>query len=173
MGETKHMVDILLGKFEISTIDEAITEILGPKAFVKNVLTNTAQWASLIIAEDDGEYETSIKKCSQNCVVKIFFLSHTLLVFFIFFFNILHWLPPYSQRRYEEMNKDVSNYIEEMVYNWKSDAFCASFWLEWWQDTGIQALKCLEHGYKINHPQHFWNYIAFFFFFFLLKGLVY
>jgi len=29
------------------------------------------------------------------------------------------------------MNKDVSNYIEEMVYSGKSDAFCASFWLEW------------------------------------------
>ncbi|TKC46053.1 hypothetical protein EI555_012140 [Monodon monoceros] len=62
LGEAKHMVDILLGKFEISTIDEAITEILGPKVFVKNMLTSTAQ-------------------------------------------------------KYEEMNKDVSNYIEEMVYN--------------------------------------------------------
>lgn len=47
------------------------------------------------------------------------------------------------------MNKDVSNYIEEMVYNGKSEAFCASFWLEWWQVAGIQALKCLEQEYKI------------------------
>lgn len=46
------------------------------------------------------------------------------------------------------MNKDVSNYNEEMVYNGKSEAFCASFWLEWWQIAGIQALKCLEQEYK-------------------------
>ena len=87
------------------------------------------------------------KNMTRPVPVKIVFLSHTVLVFS--FFNILYWLPPYAQRRYEEMNKDVSNYIEEMVYNWKSEAFCASFWLEWWQVAGIQALKCLEQEYKI------------------------
>lgn len=66
------------------------------------------------------------QNCGQNSVCE-YAVWHMLgFCLFVCLF-ISHWLFTYVQRSYEELNKDVSSYNEEMVYNWKSDTFVPVF----------------------------------------------
>lgn len=47
--------------------------------------------------------------------------------------------PPYSQKRYKEIVKVISIYINKIGYNPDTIAFCANFCLELWQYAGAKC----------------------------------
>lgn len=59
-GRAKHIISIILEKYEMTNFCEAITEVVRPDVFVGNMIASIAQWSILIIAEVDGECETYV-----------------------------------------------------------------------------------------------------------------
>ncbi|KAM4889334.1 LOW QUALITY PROTEIN: elongation factor 1-alpha 1-like [Thomomys bottae] len=111
-------IDISLWKFETSRYYVTIMDAPGHRDFIKNMMTGTSQadCAVLIVAAGVGEFEASISKNGQTC-------EHALLATFdvkqlIVGVNKMDSTePPYSQKRYEEIIKEVSAYIKKIGYN--------------------------------------------------------
>uniref|UniRef100_A0A673TCW2 Elongation factor 1-alpha n=1 Tax=Suricata suricatta TaxID=37032 RepID=A0A673TCW2_SURSU len=106
-------IDISLWKFETS------------KDFIKNMITGTSQaeCAALIVAAGVGEFEAGISKNGQT-------REHALLAYTLGVKQLIVGVnkmdstePPYSQKRYEEIVKDVSTYIKKIGYNPDTVAF--------------------------------------------------
>uniref|UniRef100_A0A2K5YU07 Tr-type G domain-containing protein n=1 Tax=Mandrillus leucophaeus TaxID=9568 RepID=A0A2K5YU07_MANLE len=98
-------IDISLWKFETSKYYVTIIDAPGHGDFIKNMITGTSQadCAVLIVAAGVGEFEAGISKNGQT-------REHALL-------------PPYNQKRYEEIVKEVSTYIKKIGYNPDTVAF--------------------------------------------------
>merc|ERR1712219_14306 len=118
-------IDIALWKFETNKFYVTIIDAPGHRDFIKNMITGTSQadCAVLIVAAGVGEFEAGIAKNGQT-------REHALLAFTLGVKQLIVGInkmdntePKYSKDRYEEIVKEVSNYVKKIGYNPKSVAF--------------------------------------------------
>uniref|UniRef100_H0XNG9 Tr-type G domain-containing protein n=1 Tax=Otolemur garnettii TaxID=30611 RepID=H0XNG9_OTOGA len=118
-------IDISLCKFETSKYYVTIIDAPGHRDFIKNMITGTSQadCAVLIVAAGVGEFEAGISKNGQT-------REHALLAYTLGVKQLIVDVnkmdstePPYSQKRYEEIVKEVSTYIKKIGYNPDTVAF--------------------------------------------------
>jgi len=118
-------IDIALWKFETNNYEVTIIDAPGHRDFIKNMITGTSQadCAVLIVAAGVGEFEAGISKNGQT-------REHALLAFTLGVKQMIVAVnkmdstePKYSKDRFEEIVKEVSNYVKKIGYNPKSIAF--------------------------------------------------
>ncbi|XP_044789623.2 elongation factor 1-alpha 1-like [Bubalus bubalis] len=118
-------IDISLWKSETSKYYVTIIDAPGHRDFIKNLITGTSQadCAVLIVAAGVGEFEAGISKNGQT-------REHALLAYTLGVQQLIVGVnkmdstePPYSQKRYEEIVKEVSAYIKKIGYNPDTVAF--------------------------------------------------
>jgi len=114
-----------LWKFETNKYYVTIIDAPGHRDFIKNMITGTSQadCAVLIVAAGVGEFEAGISKNGQT-------REHALLAFTLGVKQLIIGVnkmdstePPYSQKRFEEISGEVSNYVKKVGYNPKAVAF--------------------------------------------------
>jgi len=118
-------IDIALWKFETSKYEVTIIDAPGHRDFIKNMITGTSQadCAVLIVAAGVGEFEAGISKNGQT-------REHALLAYTLGVKQLIVGInkmdstePKYSEARYNEIVKEVSNYVKKIGYNPKTIAF--------------------------------------------------
>merc|ERR1739847_89663 len=118
-------IDIALWKFETKNFFVTIIDAPGHRDFIKNMITGTSQadCAVLIVAAGVGEFEAGISKNGQT-------REHALLAYTLGVKQLIvacnkmdSTEPKYSQKRFEEITKEVSNYVKKIGYNPKTVAF--------------------------------------------------
>merc|ERR1712174_121217 len=118
-------IDIALWKFETNKYYVTIIDAPGHRDFIKNMITGTSQadCAVLIVAAGVGEFEAGIAKNGQT-------REHALLAFTLGVKQLIVGInkmdntePKYSKDRFEEIVKEVSNYVKKIGYNPKSVSF--------------------------------------------------
>ncbi|XP_043544469.1 elongation factor 1-alpha, somatic form-like isoform X2 [Chiloscyllium plagiosum] len=118
-------IDISLWKFHTQKFYFTIIDAPGHRDFIKNMLTGTSQAdvALLVVSAAPGELEAGISRSGQT-------REHALLAFTLGVKQLLVCVnkmdvtqPPYSQRRFEEVVKNVSVYIRKIGYNVASVPF--------------------------------------------------
>lgn len=112
-------IDIALWKFETEKYYVTIIDAPGHRDFIKNMITGTSQadCAVLIVASGTGEFEAGISKNGQT-------REHALLAYTLGVKQLIIGVnkidstePPYSQKRFEEIQKEVSAYVKKIGYN--------------------------------------------------------
>ena len=112
-------IDIALWKFETAKSVFTIIDAPGHRDFIKNMITGTSQAdaAILIIASGQGEFEAGISKEGQT-------REHALLAFTMGVKQMIVAINKmddksvnYSQDRYTEIKKEVSDYLKKIGYN--------------------------------------------------------
>jgi len=118
-------IDIALWKFETNMYEVTIIDAPGHRDFIKNMITGTSQadCAVLIVAAGVGEFEAGIAKNGQT-------REHALLAFTLGVKQLIVGVnkmdntePKYSKDRFEEIVKEVSNYVKKIGYNPKAVSF--------------------------------------------------
>jgi len=118
-------IDIALWKFETNKYEVTIIDAPGHRDFIKNMITGTSQadCAVLIVAAGVGEFEAGIAKNGQT-------REHALLAFTLGVKQLIVGInkmdntePKYSEARFQEIVKEVSNYVKKIGYNPKAVAF--------------------------------------------------
>jgi len=118
-------IDIALWKFETNNYEVTIIDAPGHRDFIKNMITGTSQadCAVLIVAAGVGEFEAGIAKNGQT-------REHALLAFTLGVKQLIVGVnkmdntePKYSKDRFEEIVKEVSNYVKKIGYNPKAVSF--------------------------------------------------
>jgi len=116
-------IDIALWKFETTKYYVTVIDAPGHRDFIKNMITGTSQadCAILIIASGTGEFEAGISKDGQT-------REHALLAFTLGVKQLIVACnkmdnAKYSQERFEEITKEVANFIKKVGYNPKNVAF--------------------------------------------------
>lgn len=118
-------IDIALWKFETTKYYITIIDAPGHRDFIKNMITGTSQadCAVLIVAAGVGEFEAGISKNGQT-------REHALLAFTLGVKQLIIGVnkmdstePPYSEARFSEIQKEVTNYVKKIGYNPKAVAF--------------------------------------------------
>uniref|UniRef100_A0A452DW24 Elongation factor 1-alpha n=1 Tax=Capra hircus TaxID=9925 RepID=A0A452DW24_CAPHI len=164
-------IDISLWKFETSKYYVTIIDAPGHRDFIKNMITGTSQadCAVLIVAAGVGEFEAGISKNGQT-------REHALLAYTLGVKQLIAGVnkvdstePPHSQKRYEEIVKEVSTYIKKIGYNpdtvafvpisgWNGDNMLEPSanmpWFKGWKvtrkDGNASGTTLLEDVYKIG-----------------------
>merc|ERR1711887_293301 len=112
-------IDIALWKFETGKYYVTIIDAPGHRDFIKNMITGTSQadCGVLIIASGTGEFEAGISKNGQTGEHAL--LAYTLVVkqLIVAVNKMDSTEPPYSQARFEEIQKEVSGFIKKVGYN--------------------------------------------------------
>ena len=112
-------IDIALWKFETAKSVFTIIDAPGHRDFIKNMITGTSQAdvAILIIASGVGEFEAGISKEGQT-------REHALLAFTMGVKQMVVCINKmddksvnWGQARYEEIKKEVSDYLKKIGYN--------------------------------------------------------
>jgi len=118
-------IDIALWKFETEKYYVTIIDAPGHRDFIKNMITGTSQadCGVLIIASGTGEFEAGISKNGQTREHAL--LAYTLGVkqLIVAINKIDSTEPPYSEARFEEIQKEVKGFIKKVGYNVDSVAF--------------------------------------------------
>merc|ERR1712054_234657 len=118
-------IDIQLMKFLTKRYDVTIIDAPGHRDFIKNMITGTAQadCAVLIVAASTGEFEAGISKNGQTREHAL--LAYTLGVkqMIVGINKIDNTEPPYSEKRFEEIKKEVESYVKKVGYVPKAVAF--------------------------------------------------
>merc|ERR1711934_583211 len=118
-------IDIALWKFETPKYHVTVIDAPGHRDFIKNMITGTSQadCGVLIIASGTGEFEAGISKNGQT-------REHALLAYTLGVKQLIVAVnkmdstePPYSQARFEEIQKEVSGFIKKVGYNPAAVAF--------------------------------------------------
>jgi len=117
-------IDIQLMKFETVKYSITIIDAPGHRDFIKNMITGTSQadCAVLIVASSTGEFEAGISKNGQT-------REHCLLAFtlgvkqmIVAVNKIDNTEPPYSEKRFNEITKEMIGYVKKVGYNPKQVA---------------------------------------------------
>jgi len=117
-------IDIALWKFETTKYYVTIIDAPGHRDFIKNMITGTSQadCAVLIVAASTGEFESGISKNGQT-------REHALLAYTLGVKQMIvavnkmdNTEPAYSQKRFEEIKKEITAYIKKVGYNPKGVA---------------------------------------------------
>ncbi len=112
-------IDIALWKFETPKYYCTVIDAPGHRDFIKNMITGTSQadCAVLIIDSTPGGFEAGISKDGQT-------REHALLAYTLGVKQMIVALnkmdatePKYDQKRYDEIVKEVGNYIKKVGYN--------------------------------------------------------
>jgi len=118
-------IDIQLMKFLTKKYDVTIIDAPGHRDFIKNMITGTSQadCAVLIVASSTGEFEAGISKNGQTREHAL--LAYTLGVkqMIVGVNKIDNTEPPYSEKRFAEIKKEVEGYVKKVGYNPKTVAF--------------------------------------------------
>ncbi|MCO5566185.1 hypothetical protein L7F22_019861 [Adiantum nelumboides] len=116
-------IDIALWKFETPKYHVTVIDAPGHRDFIKNMITGTSQadCAILIIAAGTGEFEAGISKDGQTREHAL--LSYTLGVRQLIVAVNKMDTTKYSEERFNEIVKEVSNFIKKVGYNPKTVAF--------------------------------------------------
>jgi len=118
-------IDIALWKFETTKYEVTIIDAPGHRDFIKNMITGTSQadCAVLIVAAGVGEFEAGISKNGQT-------REHALLAYTLGVKQMMVAVnkmdstePKYSEARFNEIVKEVGNYVKKIGYNPKTIAF--------------------------------------------------
>merc|ERR1719431_897977 len=118
-------IDIALWKFETKNFYVTIIDAPGHRDFIKNMIMGTSQadCAVLIVAAGVGEFEAGISKNGQT-------REHALLAYTLGVKQLIVGVnkmdstePPYSEKRFTEIQTEVSNYVKKVGFNPKSVAF--------------------------------------------------
>merc|ERR1711973_212292 len=118
-------IDIALWKVETAKFYVTIIDAPGHRDFIKNMITGTSQadCGVLIIASGTGEFEAGISKNGQT-------REHALLAYTLGVKQLIVAVnkmdstePPYSQARFEEIQKEGSGFIKKVGYNPAAVAF--------------------------------------------------
>ncbi|TPX35458.1 hypothetical protein SmJEL517_g02074 [Synchytrium microbalum] len=116
-------IDIALWKFETPKYYVTVIDAPGHRDFIKNMITGTSQadCAILIIAGGTGEFEAGISKDGQT-------REHALLAFTLGVKQLIVAVnkmdtTKWSEDRFNEIIKEVSNFIKKVGYNPKTVAF--------------------------------------------------
>ena len=116
-------IDIALWKFETPKYHVTIIDAPGHRDFIKNMITGTSQadCGILIIAGGVGEFEAGISKDGQT-------REHALLAFTLGVRQLIVAINKmdangYSEERYHEIVREVSNFIKKVGFNPKSVPF--------------------------------------------------
>merc|ERR1719228_428793 len=118
-------IDIALWKFETTKFFVTIIDAPGHRDFIKNMITGTSQadCAVLIVAAGTGGFEAGISKNGQT-------REHALLAYTLGVKQLIVGVnkmdstePPYSEKRFTEIQTEVSNYVKKVGFNPKSVAF--------------------------------------------------
>merc|ERR1712176_736641 len=112
-------IDIALWKFESTKYDITIIDAPGHRDFIKNMITGTSQadCAVLIVASSTGEFEAGISKNGQT-------REHAMLAFTLGVKQMIiacnkmdNTEPPYSEKRFQEIQKEITGYVKKVGYN--------------------------------------------------------
>jgi len=112
-------IDISLWKFETGKYHFTIIDAPGHRDFIKNMITGTSQAdvALLMIASPPGEFEAGISKEGQT-------REHALLAFTLGVKQMIVCVNKmdektvsWSQSRFEEIQKEVAEYLKKVGYN--------------------------------------------------------
>jgi elongation factor 1-alpha len=112
-------IDIALWKFETTKFYVTIIDAPGHRDFIKNMITGTSQadCAVLVVAAGVGEFEAGISKNGQT-------REHALLAWTLGVKQMIVAVnkmdstePPYSDKRYEEIKTEVTNYVKKIGWN--------------------------------------------------------
>merc|ERR1719230_1871575 len=118
-------IDIQLMNFGTAKYYVTIIDAPGHRDFIKNMITGTSQadCAVLIIAASTGEFEAGISKNGQTREHAL--LAYTLGVkqMIVGINKIDNTEPPYSEKRFEEIKKEVESYVKKVGYIPKAVAF--------------------------------------------------
>merc|ERR1711884_673014 len=117
-------IDIQLMKFETEKYSVTVIDAPGHRDFIKNMITGTSQadCAILIVASSTGEFEAGISKNGQTREHAL--LAYTLGVkqMIVGVNKIDNTEPPYSEKRFKEITKEVEGYVKKVGYNPKAVA---------------------------------------------------
>ncbi len=118
-------IDIALWKFESPKFNVTIIDAPGHRDFIKNMITGTSQadCAVLIVAARPGEFEDGISKKGQTREHAL--LANTLGVkqLIVGVNKMDDTQPAYSEDRFNEIKKEVSNFIKKVGYDPSGVAF--------------------------------------------------
>lgn len=118
-------IDIQLMNFTTEKYHVTIIDAPGHRDFIKNMITGTSQadCAVLIVASSTGEFEAGISKNGQTREHAL--LAYTLGVkqMIVGVNKIDNTEPPYSEKRFNEIQKEVSSYVKKVGYNPKAVSF--------------------------------------------------
>jgi len=118
-------IDIALWKFQTKNYYCTVIDAPGHRDFIKNMITGTSQadCAVLIVASSTGEFEAGISKNGQT-------REHALLAYTLGVKQLIVAVnkmdnsePPYSETRFNEIQKEVTGFIKKVGYNPKTVAF--------------------------------------------------
>uniref|UniRef100_G3TYE9 Tr-type G domain-containing protein n=1 Tax=Loxodonta africana TaxID=9785 RepID=G3TYE9_LOXAF len=153
-----------LWKSETSKYYMTVIDAPGNRGFIKNMIIGTSQadYAVLIVATGIGEFESAFSKNWQT-------YEHALLAFTLDVNPLIIGVnkmdstePTYSQKRYEEIVKEVSTHIKKIGYSpdtesfvlisgWNGDDMLEP-WFKGWKvtqkfgnDIGITLLEALDY----------------------------
>ncbi|XP_041479416.1 elongation factor 1-alpha-like [Lytechinus variegatus] len=119
-------IDIALWKFKTEKYSVTVIDAPGHRDFIKNMITGTSQadCAVLVVAAGTGEFEAGISKDGQT-------REHALLCYTLGVKQLIVAVNKmdttsevkYSESRFNEIVKEVSNFIKKVGYNPKGVAF--------------------------------------------------
>merc|ERR1712126_86049 len=118
-------IEIQLMNFGTAKYYVTIIDAPGHRDFIKNMITGTSQadCAVLIIAASTGEFEAGISKNGQTREHAL--LAYTLGVkqMIVGINKIDNTEPPYCEKRFNEIKKEVESYVKKVGYQPKAVAF--------------------------------------------------
>ncbi|XP_073532901.1 elongation factor 1-alpha [Phyllobates terribilis] len=112
-------IDISLWKFQTNRFTITIIDAPGHRDFIKNMITGTSQAdvALLVVSAATGEFEAGVSRNGQT-------REHALLAYTMGVKQLIVCVnkmdltdPPYSEKRFDEVGRNVTMYLKKIGYN--------------------------------------------------------